>query len=311
MNRAIQQEFVWPDDTPAPEGAVTTSALHEPATVKTVSDTATLASLKVPEVDPLPIARPLQNAVDQGVFGVTTDGPINPDENEVRAMTEEHGRELVSRLADLQVVEDSLRTGEDPQTGRTPKSPEASRKLREHLDAELPRLKAAYAAALEAFARGFGDSAASALDAWARKTVADCTIEPKDRYDPGHPWHYLLQGDNAQPIPIELIEPDLALGQFIERDLPKNPAKRREKLRALLAEEEQRVTEDKRRYQEIVEKGAEALSRYDREIAHTSDEMARATALSLKFNHLRYGLGRIAWMRKQLGVGDALLPTQH
>ena len=25
-------------------------------------------------------------------------------------------------------------------------------------------------------------------------------------YDPGHPWHYLSEGDNAEPIPVEQID---------------------------------------------------------------------------------------------------------
>jgi hypothetical protein len=267
-----------------------------------------LEELQTPEWSDVPLARPLPEAVAEGVFGATTDGPIEPDGEEVRAMTEEHGRELVAILADIQAVEDARRTGEDPRTGKLPRTPEADVKLREFLEQEEPRLRSAYAAALDAYARGFGQQAAASLDTWARKTVADCTIDPKDRYDPGHPWHYLSEGDNAQPIPLEQIEPDLDMGRFIERELPKNPAKRREKLRALLAQEQERVEEDKRRYQEIVEKGAEALSRYDREIAHTSDEMAVATALALKYNHIRYGLGRVAWLEKALGDG-ARLPS--
>jgi hypothetical protein len=245
--------------------------------------------------------KPLPQAVEHGVFGVTTEGAIEPDEEEVRAMTEEHGRELVALLADIQAVEDARRTGEDPRTGKQPRTPEAEEKLRQFLEQEEPRFKSAYAAALDAYARGFGHEAATALDAWVRKTVADCTIEPRNRYDPGHPWHYLPQGDNAAPIPVEQIEPDLDVGRFIERELPKNPAKRLEKLRAALSAEQARVEADKRRYQEIIEKGAEALSRYDREIAHTSDQMAVATALALKYCHIRYGLGRIAWLEKELG----------
>jgi len=132
-------------------------------------------------------------------------------------------------------------------------------------------------------------------------------VAPSDRYDPGHPWHYYHEGDNAPPIPVEEIEGDIDIGKYIERELPKNPAKRAVRLRELLAKERERVVEDKRRYQEIVDRGAEALSRYDREIAHSCDEMARATALSLKYNHICYGMGRVAWLEKALGL-DAKTP---
>lgn len=264
-----------------------------------------LEQLKAPDRSAVPCPKPLSEAVAEGVFGATTDGPIDPDDEEIRGMTEEHGRELVAILADIQAVEDARRTGEDPRTGKPPRTPEAEVKLREFLDQEEPRLRSAYAASLDAYARGFGSEATAALDSWARKTVADCTIEPKDRYAPGHPWHYLPEGDNAAPVPVDSIEPDIDIGKFIERELPKNPAKRREKLRTMLTHEQARLEEDQRRYQEIAEKGAEALSRYDREIAHTSDEMARATALSLKYNHLQYGLGRVAWIRQQLGMASS------
>lgn len=299
MSRAVQQEFIWPDE--AAEKEPTPKSTGGGEAVATVpNDSASLSDLKQPITNNPPLAAPLREAVAQGVFGTTTEGSLDPDEEEVRAMTEEHGRELIALLADIQAVEDSVRTGEDPRTGKTPRTPEAEAKLRDFLENEEPRLKSAYAAALDAYARGFGNEAASGLDTWARKIVADCTIEPSDRYDPGHPWHYYHEGDNAQPIPIDQIEADLEIGRFIERELPKNPKKRAEKLQSILAQERERVEQDKRRYQEIVERGAEALSRYDREIAHTSDEMARATALALKYSHIRYGLGRVAWLTRCL-----------
>mgnify|MGYP001591226359 CR=1 FL=1 len=63
---------------------------------------------------------------------------------------------------------------------------------------------------------------------------------------------------------------------------------------------EEALTADKERYVDIVQRGAEALSRYDREIAHTSDAMAVATALALKYNHISQGLGRVTWITQEL-----------
>lgn len=306
MNQHTQQLFDWARQSP---DASSVQAPLEPkptAPLESPKPETTLEELHPPEFLEVPIAKPLPEAIEAGVFGATTDGPIDPDDEEIRAMTEEHGNELVAILADIQAVEDARRTGEDPRTGKPPRTPEAEVKLREFLGQEEPRLRSAYAAAIDAYARGFGPEATATLDSWARKTVADCTIEPKDRYDLGHPWHYLPEGDNAAPAPADSIEPDIDIGKFIERELPKNPVKRKEKLQAMLEQERQRIAEDKRRYQEIVERGAEALSRYDREIAHTSDEMARATALALKYNHIRYGLGRVAWLEARLGVKPSL-----
>ena len=76
--------------------------------------------------------------------------------------------------------------------------------------------------------------------------------------------------------------------------------------------ESQQLEADRSRYAEIVERGAEALSRYDREIAHTSDAMARASALALKYRHVSFGLGRVEWIRKELrrlGAVDLFEPS--
>lgn len=309
MSRYVQQEFQWPEqgresDKSTSEPAPAQAIEQPPQQDAPVSDAPQLesASFVRDEFADVPVAKPLPQAVEHGVFGMTTEGPIEPDAEEVRAMTAEQARELAWMLRDFQAVEDAARTGEDPRTGRQPRTEEAAARLREFLEGEEPRLKQAYANALAAYANGFGDAAAQALDHWVRRAVADFTIEPSDRYGPGHPWHYLPEGDNAAPIPVDQIEPDIDAGRYIEQELPKNPAKRAEKLRAMLAHEQDRVEEDKRRYQEIVEQGAEALSRYDREIAHTNDAMAVATALSLKYNHIRYGLGRLVWLETRLGI---------
>ncbi|HWL93126.1 MAG TPA: hypothetical protein VNT79_06300 [Phycisphaerae bacterium] len=304
-----QQFFNWDErptrGTPAPTPDVPTDTAVAPQAPPE------LAQLKAPSFDDVPIASPLSAAIEHGVFGLTTEGAYAPNEEDVRAITVEQATELMATLVELQSVEDALRTGEDPRTGKVPRTDNARLKLREYLEREAPLLATAYGDVLAAFANGFGDEAARALDLWVRRTLADCTIEPRGRYDPGHPWHYYHEGDAAPPIAVDDIEPDLDAGRFIERDLPKNRAKRTARVGAMLAEERQRVEEDRRRYQEIVERGAEALSRYDREIAHSSDEMARATALSLKYNHLRWGMGRVAWLESQLGIraGESFLSS--
>ncbi len=299
---AVQEQrlFNWDEpsrcDEPAPPSSPSRDQVPPPQA------NLELAQLKAPSFDDVPIAPPLATAIEHGVFGLTTEGAYSPSEEDVRAITVEQATELMATLVELQSVEDGLRTGEDPRTSKVPRTDHAQLKLREFLEREAPRLATAYGDVLAAFANGFGEEAARALDLWVRKTVADCTIEPSSRYHPGHPWHYYSEGDAAPPIAVEDIGPDLDVGRHIERDLPKNRAKRTARMRAMLAEERQRVEEDRRRYQDIVERGAEALSRYDREIAHTSDEMARATALSLKYNHLRWGQGRLAWLESQLGI---------
>lgn len=252
-----------------------------------------------PVVDGPPLALPLESAVAAGVFGSTTDGPFAPDEEEIEALTGEHANEMIVLLSDLQAVEHALRFGYDPATRRVPGTPEQRDSLSARLAKECDRLSQAYADAVAAYAEGFGDAAAAVLDEWVRKTVADG--EPRrEPYPPSHPWHYYHAGDSAPPVPVDQIEPDSDAGNWIADRLPKNPKKRVEVMREMLEREQASLAADKARYADIVQRGAEALSRYDREIAHRSDSMAVSTALALNYTHISQGRGRVAWLMAQL-----------
>ncbi|MBI1827334.1 MAG: hypothetical protein HY287_04035 [Planctomycetes bacterium] len=270
-----------------------------------------LAALAVPEapddesadstetVDRPPIATPLPTATEAGVFGLTSDGPIVPDEEEIAALTAEHANEMIILLADSQVMEEALRLEHDPATRRVPKTEEEKRNLLARTDKEWKRLTQSYADAVAAYADAFGDIAAEKLDQWVRKTVADGK-QKRQPYPPSHPWHYFHAGDNATPMPVESIEPSPDAGRWLAERLPKNKAKRTQKLRDMFVHEQEALAADKARYADIVERGAEALSRYDRTIAHTSDAMAVATSLALKYTHVSLGLSRVAWLTSEL-----------
>lgn len=125
-------------------------------------------------------------------------------------------------------------------------------------------------------------------------------------YGPGHPWHYLPQGDNAPPVPVDAIPAAENLAHTFDRELPKPRAKRLVKARELLDAERRGLEDDCKRYQEIIERGADALSQYDREIAHGGDlELARASALALKHNHIAWRKGRIAVLERELSPSVA------
>lgn len=109
-------------------------------------------------------------------------------------------------------------------------------------------------------------------------------------------------GDGAVPIPVTEIPPDEQAGSFLEAELPKNPKKRLMRLRELLDQERERLATDKLRYLDVIERGIDALSRYDREIAHSNPEIVIASTLALKYRHISLGLGRIAWLEKQVDV---------
>ncbi len=126
-------------------------------------------------------------------------------------------------------------------------------------------------------------------------------------YGPGHPWHYLPQGDNASPVPFEDIPASDESARAMERDLPKARAKRIIAVRERLESERRELDEARVRYQEIIDRGAEALSRYDREIAYGgNDELARAGTLALLFNQAAWRKGRIACLEREQSRGGAV-----
>lgn len=259
-----------------------------------------LAELELEPATTPPKFQPLRAAIDAGVFGITDSGPIEPDEHDDAALTQEHSHELITTLVEIGVLEDALRSGIDPRTGRLPRTPEAGERLAEHCRSELHTLQSKYGDMLAAFVEGFGPDAGKTLDEWARERVAGTPARMP--YDPGHPWHYYWAGDGAEPLPLEQIPPADDAERCLEHHLPKNPAKRRARMHELLGSETRRLDEDCRRYDEVVTRGAEALSPFDRDIAYGgNDELAIASTIALKYNQIRIGLGRVRWLRGQLG----------
>ncbi|MCK6484508.1 MAG: hypothetical protein HUU22_02105 [Phycisphaerae bacterium] len=123
-------------------------------------------------------------------------------------------------------------------------------------------------------------------------------------YGPGHPWHYLPDGDNAPPIPFDDIPPAEDYGHSLERELPKPAAKRIIKARGLLAEERRDLEQARARYDDVIARGAAALSRYDREIAYGgNDELARAGTLALLYSQISWRRGRIAYLERMVLQG--------
>lgn len=309
---SFQQLSLW--DEPASPEATRPSATDDADTllrlggkpIKRADAIAPLEGAHAPTLDldqeeheAPPAFIPLSSAIEAGVFGVDLDGAINPDEHAVAALTQEHVHELTCILVEVEALQEAVRTGVDPRTGRLPRTTEATERATERWRCELDQLQSHYASMLTAFEDGFGPEASRQLDEWVRRQVAGA---PKRLpYDPGHPWHYYWAGDNAQPLPFDEIAPAEDAGRWLERDLPKNPAKRLARVRDLLASETQRLDDDRRRYEEIVAKGVEALSRFDREIAYGgNDELAQASSIALKYNHIRMGLGRVRWLREAL-----------
>lgn len=76
---------------------------------------------------------------------------------------------------------------------------------------------------------------------------------------------------------------------------------REQRLRELLVAEETELGRSTDRYNDIVARGADALSRHDPEIAYCGDlELARASSLARAHCHIAYHKGRIQWLRAEL-----------
>lgn len=151
----------------------------------------------------------------------------------------------------------------------------------------------------------FGQDGTDLLDPSVRKNVAG-PHATADAYEPTHPWHYLSAGDGAAPVPVSEIPRDERAGRYIEAELSKNPKKRLMRMRDLLDQDRERLAADKQRYLDVIHRGVDALSRYDREIAYSNAEIAVASTLALKYRHISLGLGRIAWLEERVvtAAGD-------
>lgn len=250
------------------------------------------------ERPPLPRSSPLRSAIDAGFFGITAVGPVVPDTHEVAAVTLEHAADMLRIAVEAQQIREAIRTGIDPRTGQVVR-PEALAVARESWQAALEQLNRDHSGVQASFEKMFGADAAAELDAWINGHVARIPTRPP--YDIGHPWHYYHAGDNAAPLPFEQIPAAEDAGRWLERDLPKNPAKRKARLREVLAADTARLADDRRRYEDILARGVDALSAFDREIAYGgNDALALSSTIALKVSHIRVGLCRVAWLKEQL-----------
>jgi hypothetical protein len=125
-------------------------------------------------------------------------------------------------------------------------------------------------------------------------------------FAPGHPWHYLGRGDNAKPPPASQVPPNPAAKSAVERDLPRQPAKRIVAARSLLERDQTKLGDTIREYEAVVERGADALSQYDREIAYRGDlEMARAGTIAILYNQIAWWRGRVQALERETDRGTS------
>lgn len=115
-----------------------------------------------------PCPQPLADAVDAGVFGYDENRVVIPDIEDVRSLTEEHARELVCILQDLDHVRRCAQGGIDPDRQKIPRGHVCHAKVAERLKSEAAHLACHYDDALAAYADGFGWEAADELDRYVR-----------------------------------------------------------------------------------------------------------------------------------------------
>lgn len=108
-------------------------------------------------------------------------------------------------------------------------------------------------------------------------------------YDPGHPWYYKLGG---QVLAIADIQPVTVTHEDYNR-CRKTYKTDEQMLNAF----QERLANDIKRYTELKERGAAALSRYD--ILMQGEESALHTALSLKHNHISFCTGYIRFIQQR------------
>ena len=285
--------------------------------------------------------RPLQQALTAGLLG-----DEEPTTEHIEALHLEHANELLGILDSLDALQHAKETCTNPRTGNRPRTTAGQERLDEQFEREPIELRQRFEDLLAVYADAFGSDAARAFGEWVQAIHCNPSLRPAapdhgvrgplqdavnnadvgaeqseesipavsspsaPQYAPGHPWHYLGRGDGQPPVPLEDIPCAEIDGHFAGK-LPKDYTKRREQLSQLLADQLRQLDDDKARYRDIVERGALALSEYDRSIAYGGDhELAVASSLALKFNHICNGLGRVRWLRQQLeGTAQPIQPS--
>lgn len=250
----------------------------------------------------MPVPEPLAEAIEKASFGMEDEQtPVDPSREEVHDITEHHGARLVELLEQL---EDQLA--------------DATAEQRDKLISEKDRARSGCQGVLALYAEDFGEAAARQLESWAKAQLGvttltrpppelpgvnpDTTPVPATQYDPGHPWHYLKRGDGCAPVPLESIPTSTSDGHFADK-LPRDAKKRHARLSELLAEEQQHLQQFESHYTELIQRGVSVLSQYDWTIAYGGDEeLAFASSVALRFNHIANSRGRVRWLQEQLGT---------
>lgn len=124
---------------------------------------------------------PTEEAIEAGRLQSEDADPCN-----VKSIHEEHAREMLANLHDLEVVLDARRRGVDPRNNKAPMLTEAKEQLRKFFETEPIRLERNYQNLLAVYHEVFGDEAADAFDKAVRAWHAGVAVvaESKSRQTP-------------------------------------------------------------------------------------------------------------------------------
>ena len=111
--------------------------------------------------------------------GIVSDEDAEPEN--VRAIHDEHARELLAVLHDLDAVLDARRRGVDPATGRVPTTPAARERLQKLFANEPQRLERWWRTQMDTYESAFGAEAADAFDKAIRARHAGIAVEIEER----------------------------------------------------------------------------------------------------------------------------------
>jgi len=116
--------------------------------------------------------QPIEQAIEAGRLCEEDCTPEN-----VKSIHEEHARELLTIVHDLDAVMDARRRGVDPMTGKPPRTHASRERLRRLYDSEPDRLDRSFNNMVEVYEEAFGAEAAHAFSRYIRARHAGIPIE--------------------------------------------------------------------------------------------------------------------------------------
>jgi hypothetical protein len=141
---------------------------------------------------------PLPQAIEAGILE-------DDDIDTVRWIHLEHAKEALAVLHELDAVLDARRRGVNPETGKPPRTPASSERLRKFFETEPGRLEHWYQTLMDTYAEAFGDEAADAFNKALRARHAGIPVTAeRDRLPVSQP------AETAEEPPVQFHVQKLA-----------------------------------------------------------------------------------------------------